>query len=338
MAVNLDLIRKKRQEALDEANKKNANFYSWIEGRNILRILPPWEGSEDITRIFGKHWGLGSEGKINVFCPKQCFGEPCPICEQLSILWKRNPSEEQKEWLRRVGAAPRYYANVVDMNNPDEGPQIAELPKTVMEEIWNIMLDDEVGLGDISNPDKGYDLIIDKTGKGLSTRYTIRAKRTPSAIDKSYVDQVVNLDTFVKTESYENLRLIWEGKEPAALPAPVRPEILPPAGASFTPAATGSRTPAAPSVSALEAGTLPACFGSFNEDDARCLDCPEQDECEDKMIEERRKARAAKRTPAADRFPEAPLEAAPRPSAPAGTSERIADDALMKEMEAAIAR
>jgi hypothetical protein len=328
MAVDLDLIRRKRKEAQEENARRSAKFFRFSEGRNVIRILPPWEGSDDFSRVFGQHWGLGPEGKTVVYCPKQCFGLPCPICDELDYMRKTAKDDTTKEWVRRVSATPRFYVNIIDLKDPAKGPQVCEIPKTVMEEIWNIMVDDELGVGDITQAKGGYDLFVDKTGTGLLTRYSVKPKRDPSDIDESVLENLVDLDAFVKTLSVEELRAIWEGKTPEALPAPKAlgaPETGPP------PAPAEPSVPVEPEIVEPSGPSVPGCFGSFNEDDTRCLDCAEQDECEMKMIEERRKARAAAKRKGSKASAVPKISAVP----PAG---EVSADELMKEMEAAIKR
>jgi hypothetical protein len=353
MSLNLEKIRANRDKAREEAARRNANFYEW-KNRNTLRILPPWAGAEDFSRIFGKHWRLGPEGKTMVFCPQICFGAPCPICNNVEAMWKAKPDEATKEWLKEVGASPRFYVNVIDMDDLEAGIQIAEFPKTVIMEIWNLMVDEDAGLKDITHLETGREIIIERNGKGLSTRYSIRPKLTSSPVPIPIsIEDLPNLDNFVRKESYENLKLIWEGKEPlpapearalpapeareavidmevgrdgrhvapAATPAPVTPAPVAPAPVASAPVAP----PAAP-----EATT---CFGNFDESNSACLDCIEQDDCEMKQLEIKRAARKA--TPPAAAKP-APA-AAPAPAAPPAAS-AISEADLIAEMNAAINR
>lgn len=346
MALNLAKIKENRKKAKEESSRRNANYFSFQPGRNIVRIMPPWEGADDFSRPMGKHWNLGPEGKTNVFCPKHTAGLPCPICEELDAIWKTKPDDATKEWLKNVGASQRYYVNLVDLNNLEEGVQIGELPKSVLEEIWNIMVDEDTGLGDITDWDEGFDLIIEKTGKGIGTRYSVRAKRSPTAISKAeYEPALVNLDSFVKTESYANLKLIYEGKtseSAGVLPAPAAEPVT----TAISDARTVGSTETEPDVIEAEStdvtdlvdAGLPACFGGFNEDNAKCLDCLEQDDCEEKMEEEKAKAiapsPAATRAPATTTAPTPAAEAAPAGGGGGGGDKEVDD--LMAQLQDAI--
>jgi len=359
MPTNLDKIRALRDKAAEEAARRSAKFYEFKKDRNILRVLPPWEGADEPFRVFGKHWNLGPEGKTMVFCPRICFDKPCPICDNIDRTYKSKPDDATKEWLKSISASQRYFFNVIDMNDIDAGIQIAEFPKTVYVELLNIMVDGEVGYGDITGLEDGRDILIDKTGKGLSTRYAVRAKHgaspVPFHIEPS---DIPNLDMMVRNESYENLKLIWEGKEPlpsegrAALPPPAatpRIPLVPASGTVIETTKVGGTHVAPPpvpdmtaeleakaeaaAVAASAAPSVPECIGNFDENNATCLDCAEQDDCELKMLEAKRAARKAKPAPAA-----APAKAPAATATPAPAAPGISAEDLMAEMEAAISR
>jgi len=291
MALNLEKIKENRRRAKEDASRRNVNYFQFQSGRNIVRIMPPWEGADDFSRAMGKHWNLGPEGKTSVFCPKYTAGMPCPICEELDKIWKTKPDDATKEWLKNVGASQRYYVNLVDLNDLEKGVQVGELPKTVLEELWNIMVDEDTGKGDITDWDTGFDVIIEKTGKGIGTRYSVRAKNSPTAISKAeYESELVNLESFVKTESYINLKMIYEGKAPESSGALPAPTISDAKTIGSTETEPDYIAPEHTDVTNLVDAGLPACFGGFNEDNDKCLDCLEQDDCEEKMEEEKAKA------------------------------------------------
>ena len=43
MALNLERIRENLQKAKEEADKRNAKYFQFKDGRNVIRILEPWE-------------------------------------------------------------------------------------------------------------------------------------------------------------------------------------------------------------------------------------------------------------------------------------------------------
>ena len=316
--VNLEKVKAARDRAAEEDSRQSANFYEW-KPRNVLRIMPPWEGSDEFNRVIGKHWNVGIDGKTMVFCPKVCHGKPCPICEAIDRKWKSHPDEEAKVWLKSISASPRYYVNVVDAQNIAAGVQVAEFPKSVVRMIWTVMIDADAGLGDITDPMTGREVIIDRVGKGINTKYTVTTARDAAPLPASLKGvELPNLDNLIRNNTYRELLEIWDPAGAAELPdAPARPLIPvdtdpPRPGAraiELKPAGSGCTSAAPPAV--------PACFGTFSETKPACLDCPEQDDCE---------ARAA--------LPE--LKTPPAGSTSAKTT--VPADDLMAEMEAAIGR
>lgn len=312
MTLNIDLIRKKLKAAQEADMKRNANYFSFKDGRNVIRILPPWEGSEDFSKSFGKHWGTDENGsRFCVYCPRDTFGKHCPICENLSHEWKKpGLTEERKEFLKDISSSLRYMANVVDLNDMGRGVQIAEFPKTVMEAIWKKMVDEEIGIGDVSDPDKGYDLIIDRVGKGLNTKYTVEPKKKPNKIVyPNWKEETKNLDAFVKEESDETLKGFLKGKKilPETAGSPIKIEGT----VKSIPTPT---LPVEKTIEDVATDELPKCFGNFNEDSKKCGDCIECDDCEAKSDN-------------IPNFEEKETE-----------TEAIDADSLMAEMQAAIER
>lgn len=306
------------KERLAKENARRAKFYSWIE-RQEVRIMPPYSEAGDWFRVFGKHFGLGPDGKTVVFCPRVCFGADCPICNSLRPLWK-GASKEQQEWLRKVGATPRYFLNIVAKHELEKGVQVAEVPQTILEELVNLMTDEVVACGDFTDMTSGNWFVVEKTGSGIGTKWKQTAQMVKTPADAAWLPNIVNLDELIRLESYENLKLIWEGKEPKALPAPETTVIVatPPAEATETTPPDVVDTSFREVAPAAAPAGPPPCFGGFNEDLPKCLDCIECDDCEEEG-KRRKKAAAA-----------AASVATPAPA------ESLSVEELMAEMEKAI--
>lgn len=329
----LERVKQQRKRIQEEAAKRKTKFFQFKDGRNKVRILPPLHKGGDFFRNMGQHWGLGPDGKSVVYCPQVCHGQPCPICEWLKSQYAALDNiadevekAERKKVLDRISATPRYYVSLVDLKDPDKGVQVANLPRTVMEEIFNIMVDDEVGIGDVTDPDKGFDILVDRSGTGLGTEYSVRAVNTPTPLpDKSVLANIVDLEALVASLTYQELQLVMNGADPKtlrALPAPPTASAYDNGQVIDVPAPPPTpqkpATPVAPAPSGM-----PACFGSFNEADARCQDCVEQDDCEAKMLQTKAAASA--------------VEPPPQPAtatAPAASNAEV--DELMAAMQSAI--
>lgn len=330
-STSLDKVRQRRKEAAEEAERRKAKYWKIKPGRNVVRFAPPWEGSDEFYKAFGQHYNLGPDGKQPpVYCPEQTVGKSCPICEGIRMMY-RGADEETQKLLKKMSSTPRFYVNLIDRKDEEKGVQVGEIPRTLMEDIWKKMVDDEIGIGDVTDPENGYDLIIDRTGEGIGTKYTVEVARKPSKLDKKYLADIVDLEKFVKIESYENLKLIYEGKSTGPVVTSSSPAALPGPVASTSDAVDAEFTVTEPS-----APGLPACFGSFSEDNAKCLDCAECDDCENAMIKAKREARKA----AADTGKSATAASPPKrePASAKKGEEDISPDELLAEISAAITR
>ena len=80
-SANRDRLQKK-MDSLD-----TGRFFKPKEGKNTVRILPPWSKEGLWYKEATLHYGLNNEeGKSRGYpCLKQ-FGEDCPICEVVSKL------------------------------------------------------------------------------------------------------------------------------------------------------------------------------------------------------------------------------------------------------------
>jgi hypothetical protein len=174
----------------DKLQKKLAeigqgDFFKPKEGENRVRILPPWNKNGLWFQEATLHYGLNNEkGQERGFpCLKQ-FGKDCPICEKIEEL--KEGGSEDKKMAERIGTRTKFYANVLDRKTN------AVLIWGFSRKTLGILLgydSDKEDYGDITNPETGFDIVIDRTGTGkLDTRYQIRCKPKSSEVDMEEVE------------------------------------------------------------------------------------------------------------------------------------------------------
>lgn len=175
MAINL----KKLKQVQESLNQGSIDLKRCSHGDNKWRIMPPpTEDSEVFYKVTGKHWFPNPDGgnDIPVLCVKTTFNQSCIGCETVRELME-DPLTKKKA--KKILPKKSVYLNVVDMNEPSAGVQVAEVPQTVFSEILSYMLDPEYG--DLTDPKSGSVITITKTGKGLNTEYSVRVARKPTA-------------------------------------------------------------------------------------------------------------------------------------------------------------
>lgn len=180
--------------------KKRAEIGSgkfWVprEGKNQIRILPPW--SEEGVWFFKLplHYGFQDEdGRARAYpCFREWKNERCPACDAIAELKKVDGGQKVSE---RMRARSKYYVNLIDRRVGEDKVYIYGFSGKQLNEI--LSYDDDEDYGDIVHPKQGFDFIIEKTGSGLKTKYQIRIKPKPTPAGK-FAD-LYELDTEVPNE------------------------------------------------------------------------------------------------------------------------------------------
>lgn len=204
---------KLKQERRANGGRKKFNrdeniWYNLTEGSHQLRILPPGYGDElfvpngGFGMVVYDHWnppGFKGEARDGKFrCPARSFPESgieCPICIAMSKLYDHCDDNnigdaEKKRLIGRHGLRGRAYVNAIvrDSNeqmNVDFKGETVSVPK-----IWSVGLPMSVYgfiresavrknakgnflIGDFTDIEKGYDVIVSRTGEGLDTKYDV---------------------------------------------------------------------------------------------------------------------------------------------------------------------
>lgn len=168
-----------------------------------IRILPVGDDNEFYADLVSMYLGK-SEDLGEVISPST-IGEPCPIIEKYNEL-KNSKDEDEKELAK--GLSPRNKIVIpVIMYEDDKGKVIDErsskrllqITGGVLQEIIDLYLDED-DAGDMTDPKKGYDLKITRTGKGMKdTKYSVRSCK-PTSLPKEYHKFVFDLDEAVREQ------------------------------------------------------------------------------------------------------------------------------------------
>lgn len=188
-----------------------ANFWLPKVGENEIRILPPWSKEGFPFKEIAVHFGVGPDKKT-VVCLKR-YGKPCFICETIREL-KDAEDPESQEMAQRLFRKNRYLWNIIDLADLKSGVQIYSSGIRVFEGVWAYFADDD--WGDITDPVKGYNLVVSRFGSGLNTKYQVRARRKPTAIlalpdGINPLENLYDLDAVMPILSHEEQKQAFEG-------------------------------------------------------------------------------------------------------------------------------
>lgn len=177
-------------------------------GRNRYRILPSWKGSinEAFFHDFGQHFIKDVTGTLKAvyMCVDKTYGRPCSICDQIGRGIMASEDDAITKALEDAKSANRILLNVLELDGekPDV-PQVLEIGNGIMGSI--LALFDEWGT-DLIDLEKGQDIVINRDGAGLSTRYTVQIAAKSKAVPAAIMKKIVDLDAFVAQESEEVAR------------------------------------------------------------------------------------------------------------------------------------
>lgn len=218
--VDIEKLRKKLAQSKQESqwsnntSNQNVKWYSIKVGRNTVRILPPKDGAEDFYSEVYVHYNLGTDGRKQIVCPNHMKGEPCPVCELVDELFKGD--QEDIKQARKLKAKKKYYYNVLDTSLDENDENFGEVMVmstgvTIFEDILSIICDPD--FGDITDPDTGRDLIINRSGKSLNTEYKVNARPKQTEVEYEFEDGLYDLSVWGNPRSYDDIAYFLEHGE-----------------------------------------------------------------------------------------------------------------------------
>lgn len=209
--IDIEKMKKKLQN-MDSSKSKSdrLEMYKPTEGQqDVIRFLPSADG--DPFKEYYFHWGVTKGG---IMCPKEMYGEECPICGFVSTLWasyNESKDEETKSAAMKLRAKPRYYSLVLDRSREADGALVYSYSKTVAQALITMVCDPDYG--DITDKRAGHDIKISygkKNGQSYpSTDLTPRPSKVPLLQDADAADELIanlpNLDVLHSPMAYDEM-------------------------------------------------------------------------------------------------------------------------------------
>lgn len=164
--------------------------------KDQIRLVPVPEDMKLFKRI-GTHFVFGKP----FTCPRVTHGDSCPLCELRSEL-RNSDDKEEKKLSESIKVSIRYALRVIsrkdqaENNNIPSRVFILESPKAIFDVVYSTMtgLDpndedsepDWAEAIDLTDPVKGHDVAISKSGKKWNeTKYGAKVRKNPSKLHSS---------------------------------------------------------------------------------------------------------------------------------------------------------
>jgi len=194
--ANLD----KHAETERELQRGDRRYWSPVEGKNQIRIMPPPADHEAVYARAGFHYSIGPDDKMFP-CPK--IGgdrKSCYLCDESDRLSKSKDEDDQLD-AKELRATRRFLITVVDLTKPKEGFKVWPAGIKVFREILYYFSDQDYG--DVSSIADGYDFTVTRKGSGLNTEYIIRCAKKPSNFLEEYSE-------FFDDDAFDDLPILEE--------------------------------------------------------------------------------------------------------------------------------
>jgi hypothetical protein len=212
-SYELETAQEEKQES--DASGAGADFMKLVAGKNVVRFLPPKVGQRTPFIVVYQHYvkmpGLTSPAVFA--CPRMMKKEPCGACAKAEEL-KATGNPADADMAKDLFASRRVFANVINRANPEDGPRILGFGKMIHEALLAIRADEDAG-GDYTHPVEGFDIVIEKSGEKLNTKYTVRPARqsTPLATDdqqmQDWIDMQHNLAALARVPTREEMQKLF---------------------------------------------------------------------------------------------------------------------------------
>lgn len=208
MSNLLELLKSKQKEL--SAKKSRDNTVKVPNGNSRWRILPHWSGDENAglpMHDYGKHFikDFSGETQAVYICTSKTFGKACPVCDSITKSELTATDENAKNLIRNSKAAQRYLVNAVRRNDKgyEQDVVILELPSGPFDDVLSLAAQyasDGINIFSLAD---GYDVIFNREGTGLKTKYKAMLAPKSSPIDASYIAKATNLSDYVQQEYEE---------------------------------------------------------------------------------------------------------------------------------------
>lgn len=204
------------EEAAAQAARagRSSNYLKLPIGDTYLRFLPPKRGQKkpiiDTREHFfgGKDSPIpGHDGVVGYSCP-ELEGEHCAVCERARQL-KASRSNEDRKLAGKMFPKLKGYANVIDLEDPDAGPQVLQFGTTILTQLLEIRNNPRKG-GNFTHPLTGRAIIITRKGDGMDTEYTVSVDlgEGPTELDNfEWIEDQSDLETQIRLPSPEDEEL-----------------------------------------------------------------------------------------------------------------------------------
>lgn len=207
-----ELLNKKKQENTDKrmGSKKP---YKFKNGVTTIRILPGWRKNDPtFFHSFGQSFIKDMDGNVLAVIGARniAYGEDDPIQNLIQTAKAQAKTDSQRRHWHESIARHRELVNALILDDKDvdpNTPEIVDFSANMLEQII-----DQVQMAGIQEEfldlEKGFNLKVSRSGSGLNTKYSFVFERKPTPIGSSVMENINDLDAYVRSQMQDTDRAI----------------------------------------------------------------------------------------------------------------------------------
>lgn len=192
----------------DAKNKFSASSGKAVklkEGKTVIRVLG--KPGEVFWAENGVHWIKAEEkGKpiAVVGCHDIVHGTPCPVCAAIERATASVTDDDELKLVKDWKAKKTIYICALVRSGPDKSdqPQVVELTPTTFGKILSILEEYAAADIDMLHPTTGFDLTVERTGKGLNTEYSVNTTPKSDPFDPKLLENLPDLKAIIEKEFF----------------------------------------------------------------------------------------------------------------------------------------
>ena len=217
MSLNTAAL-KARLAALKSNSFTSSNLWKPKPGKKYqIRIVPYKFNRENPFLELYFHYGMGGDKKRSYLSPVT-FGKPDPIVEFAETL-RMSGDKTDFNLAKELQPKMRTYVPIIVRGEEDQGVKFWGFGKLVYQRLMTLMTDELLG-GDLSDPIKGSDLIVEYIDPKVSkksfatTEIEVVKQSTPLTTDrdqlKHFIESQKDIFEVYKEITYDELKEILE--------------------------------------------------------------------------------------------------------------------------------
>jgi len=193
-----DRLKKKKAELKSKSDNKGKIVYPKPDTTIRFRILPVGEEKEFAAEVIQFYLGQTIKGVYS----NATYNEPCPLMKRYDKL-KQSKKDDDKDLAKKLSPKQKYLIPAVLFDDDrgakvsDRSPVLIQVTSGIYQEIIDLYVDGDEW-GDMTDPKKGYDLKLSRTGSTMTdTEYSIKPCKN-TELPKAFVGKIYDIDKMVK--------------------------------------------------------------------------------------------------------------------------------------------